>query len=111
MASVFAGIAQTLSGEKTEKSAHAVFVETQLIPAVQRLQKELGWRRYKVSLDRMIRSSSSPRLAVASCCVLSLASLSLTHTTLLCIKGMPNTSAGSCAAIESISAGRMASKR
>ena len=52
MSSILSGIARTLSGEgATEKpSAHNLFVEGQLIPAVQRVQKELGWRRYKVCI-------------------------------------------------------------
>lgn len=59
MTSILSGIARTLSGDNTApRSAHAVFVEAQLIPAVQRLQKELGWaRRYKV------------RVVVVLCCV------------------------------------------
>lgn len=30
------------------RSPHAIFVESQLLPAVGKVQKEIGWRRYKV---------------------------------------------------------------
>ena len=50
MASILSGIAKTLSGGEKRPTAHSQFVEGELIPAVQRLQKELGWRRYKVCI-------------------------------------------------------------
>ena len=57
MTSILSGIAKTLSSGTPEKrpSAHSQFVEGQLIPAVQRLQKELGWRRSKVCVCNIVR--------------------------------------------------------
>lgn len=42
-----AGLSKTFSAE-SKKSSHAAFIESQLLPTVQKLQKEIGWRRYKV---------------------------------------------------------------
>jgi hypothetical protein len=49
LSEALAGLSKTFSGEP--KSAHTVFIESQLLPAVLKLQKEIGWRRYKVRCE------------------------------------------------------------
>jgi hypothetical protein len=42
-------ISKTFSGDDEPKSSHAVFLETQVVANLIRIQKEIGWRRFRVS--------------------------------------------------------------
>jgi hypothetical protein len=45
-----------LTRKAEPKSAHSVFIESQLLPIVVKVQKEIGWRRYKVCVAEWIVS-------------------------------------------------------
>jgi hypothetical protein len=53
-----AGLAKTFTGD-SKRNSHTAFIESQLLPAVQKVQKEIGWRKYKV---RCVLRIASKRL-------------------------------------------------
>ena len=119
MASILSGIAKTLSGGEKRPTAHSQFVEGELIPAVQRLQKELGWRRYKVCILCHIVGYGDPLLGRPSLSLLRHSSHRSSHVTnlLACyihctyfeIAGMSSPTAGSGSAPQIISTRNLAS--
>lgn len=42
------GLAKSVAGVKEQKTSHQKFIEGKLLPHIIKIQKETGWRRYKV---------------------------------------------------------------
>lgn len=48
------GLVRSAAGIKEQRTPHQEFIEDKLIPHTLKLQKEAGWRRYKVSFHKNV---------------------------------------------------------
>jgi hypothetical protein len=95
-------ISKTFSGDEP-KSSHAVFLETQVVANLIRIQKEIGWRRFRVSpIDRGGLEWNCNGIRTSFVVVVSPLSLSLLSL------GMPSTDTRSHISTEVIGKGDLA---